>query len=216
MKRSFVEATMNSPLNERLLESFDFADLENFLMCSEEKEDNVEHISETTLDLNAMPEWLSESQKTQVFDYNGANELPSPSPSESSSVSTERFLGDEQQLSTKEALFTEKELLELSVKEINRLLKVRGLSEQEITRVKNRRRTLKNRGYAQHSRLRRIQTKKDLEKEKSSLLKELEEVQQQLDLVRWERDSYKNRYLNLWAEVSKMAGKPPKVSSTPN
>ena len=206
---------MTSPLTERLFEPLDF-DLENFFMLSEEKEDNMQHISDTTLDLNAMPEWLSESQRAQVFDYNGANELPSPSPSESSSVSTEHFLGDEQQLSTKEAQFTEKELLELSVKEINRLLKVRGLSEQEITRVKNRRRTLKNRGYAQHSRLRRIQTKKDLEKEKSSLVKELEEVQQQLNLVRYERDSYKNRYLNLCAEVSKMAGKPPKVSSTPN
>lgn len=207
---------MTSPLNERLLETFDFADLENFFMFPEEKEDDVQHLSDTTLDLNAMPEWLSESQKTQVFDYNGANELPSPSPSESSSVSTERFLGDEQQLSAKEAMFTEKELLELSVKEINRLLKVRGLSEQEITRVKNRRRTLKNRGYAQHSRLRRIQTKRDLEKEKSSLLQELVEVQQQLDLVRGERDAYKNRYLSLYTEVSKMAGKPPKVSSIPN
>ena len=44
-------------------------------------------------------------------------------------------------------LITEKELQRFSVKEINNLRRLRGLSKEEITRVKQQRRAFKNRGY---------------------------------------------------------------------
>lgn len=198
--------------------SVDLLELENFWIYPEGKEDDAQHVPDSTLDLDGMPEWLSETQQPQVFHEGQLQVKPeelSPSPSESSSTSTGHFFREEQPLSDKESQFTEKELRELSVKDINRLLKERGLSKAEIARVKHRRRTLKNRGYAQHSRLRRIETKNNLEIEKKSLLKELEQLQQQLAVTERERDMFKNKYVKLLTQVSKMPGKVLKISPLP-
>ena len=201
------------------LTDFDsFIDLDPFWIYQEEKDENAEQVPDSTLDLNGMPEWLSETHQPQVLvdddKFKASDEL-SPSPSECSSTSTEHFFGEEQQLSAKESQFTEKELRELSVKEVNRLLKERGLSKDEIARVKHRRRTLKNRGYAQHSRLKRIETKNNLEKEKLTLVQELARLQQQVSVAERERDMFKKKYLKLLTEVSKMPGKVLKITPLP-
>lgn len=213
-----VDRNAVSPLND---ESFLFeqsnVDLsELFWIAPEEKVEDAQNVPDSTLDLDGMPEWLSEFH--QPVDFNVENKSSdefSPSPSESSSTSAGHFFGEEQQLSGNESKFTEKELRELSVKELNRLLKERGLTKEEVARVKHRRRTLKNRGYAQHSRLRRIETKNNLESEKKSLLQELEQLQQQLAAAARERDIFKAKYVKLLTQVSKMPGKVLKITPLP-
>ena len=49
------------------------------------------------------------------------------------------------------------------MKELNRILKTKGLSREEVTNIKQRRRTLKNRGYAATVRVKREETKGELE-----------------------------------------------------
>lgn len=193
-------------------------------MNAEEKEEKAQHVPDLTLDLNGMPAWLSETCQPRILDDRNilnttavvASEEFSPAPSECSSTSNSHFFSEDEQLSPNEMKFTEKELRELSVKDINRLLKERGLSKDEIARVKHRRRTLKNRRYAQHSRLRRIETKNNLEVEKNSLSQELEKLRKQVSSVERERDMYKDKYVKLLTQVSKMPGKLIKISPLPN
>lgn len=198
------QGTLNS---DDIFDANMFSEIQHLWFPSEVKEESAQSVPESTLDLDGMPAWLSEtySPSRQFYDDKASRESQaSPSLSEISSTSTGHFFP--QELSAKEALFTEKELRELGVKDINNLLKLRGLSKAEIDRVKQRRRTLKNRGYAQHSRLRRIENKTNLEVEKESLLKELEQVQRQVDATARERDFYKNKYVQLLTQVSKLPG----------
>ena len=201
-----------SPLTDETGFSFDpFSALENFwIMNAEEKEEKAQHVPDLTLNLNGMPAWLSETCQPRILDDQNilnttavvASEEFSPAPSECISTSNSHFFSEDEQLSPNEMKFTEKELRELSVKDINRLLKERGLSKDEIARVKQRRRTLKNREYAKHSRWRRIETKNNLEVEKKSLSQELEKLRKQVSSVERERDMYKDKYVELLTQVS--------------
>lgn len=195
----------------------DFSELSHIWFTSEVKQESAQSVPESTLDLNGMPAWLSETFPAQHIyeddeqdDKASEHSIGSPSLSESSSTSIGHFFP--QETSAKVALFTDKELRELGVKEINSLLKVRGLSKEEVAQVKQRRRTLKNRSYAQHSRMRRIENKTNLEITRDNLLKELEQVQRQLAVTSRERDFFKSKYVKLLAQVSKMPGRVLKIS----
>ena len=90
---------------------------------------------------------------------------------------------------------TDEELVNMPVKELNNAL--RGLTEEDVFRVKQRRRTLKNRGYAQNSRTKRVRQKEDLEDERQKLKKELEQLSRENEELKRARDDVKKKYDSL-------------------
>lgn len=90
---------------------------------------------------------------------------------------------------------TDEELESMSVKELNRVLRV--IPKEEAKRLKQRRRTLKNRGYAQNCRHKRVNERDGLHEEVEKLRELRESLESQLKEVTAERDSYKQKLNNL-------------------
>ncbi|CAB4068437.1 unnamed protein product [Lepeophtheirus salmonis] len=90
----------------------------------------------------------------------------------------------------------ETNLLQLSVRELNR--KLSGLSKEEILQAKRKRRTLKNRTYAQNCRSKRMNHRKDMEEMNKKLCRELGLLKSQLHAVSEERDDLKKRLQELF------------------
>lgn len=74
---------------------------------------------------------------------------------------------------------------------------MRGLTRDEIVRMKQRRRTLKNRGYAASCRIKRIEQKDELEMEKSQEWTDLQQLENENERLRGETDSWRLKYESL-------------------
>ena len=171
-----------------------------------------------TLSANLEPEMLvagtDDTDSTDSFDVDKALAALCGSSSEAAQI---RELGpyansEEIKCETREArsgrsqYITDEELVELSVRDLNRRLQ--GLNKSEVQRLKQRRRTLKNRGYAHNCRNRRIMVKEELQTENDKLRTIISELQRKLSHVTRERDQYKQQHLRRSSTTSSSAGSP--------
>jgi len=83
------------------------------------------------------------------------------------------------------------ELMSLSTRELNRRLQ--SASPDERSRLKQRRRTLKNRGYAQTCRTRRLDDQHKLKDTNDSLVTEVNELKETVYTLTAERDYYREQ-----------------------
>jgi len=83
------------------------------------------------------------------------------------------------------------ELVLLPVRELNRRLQ--GVSKEVVLQLKQKRRTLKNRGYAQNCRTKRLQHRWELEKHNDGLMSELDKLRLQVVTLTQERDLYRTQ-----------------------
>lgn len=100
---------------------------------------------------------------------------------------------------------TDEELVRMSVRELNRQLKASGLTKMEMVKMKQRRRTLKNRGYAASCRNKRLEQKDDLEGERSVVVQEITRLKQENRALENQIDDLHFKY-NALLERAKQKG----------
>lgn len=88
-------------------------------------------------------------------------------------------------------LINDELLMSLTVRELNKRL--HGCPREEVVRLKQKRRTLKNRGYAQNCRSKRLQQRHDLEITNRNLHSDLQRIKIELARVSQERDHLKQK-----------------------
>ncbi|XP_078096339.1 transcription factor MafK isoform X2 [Mustelus asterias] len=87
---------------------------------------------------------------------------------------------------------SDQELVSMTVRELNQHL--RGLSKEEIVQLKQRRRTLKNRGYAASCRVKRVTQKEELQRQWSDLQQEVAKLTRENANMRLELDCLHSKY----------------------
>ena len=89
-------------------------------------------------------------------------------------------------------VLSDDELVAMSVRELNHHL--RGLTKEDMVRLKQRRRTLKNRGYAASCRIKRVTQKEELERQKWDLQREVDKLARENVSMRLELDALRAKY----------------------
>ncbi|KAM3826999.1 transcription factor MafK isoform 1-T1 [Vipera latastei] len=90
------------------------------------------------------------------------------------------------------AVLSDDELVSMSVRELNQHL--RGLTKEEVIRLKQRRRTLKNRGYAASCRIKRVTQKEELERQRVELQQEVAKLARENRSMKLELDALRSKY----------------------
>lgn len=103
-------------------------------------------------------------------------------------------------------------LTTLTVRELNKRL--HGCPREEVVRLKQKRRTLKNRGYAQNCRSKRLHQRHELEKTNRQLNQDLHRLKQEYTRVCQERDQLKQRLQSRSGTSSSAQNTPPNCGST--
>lgn len=86
---------------------------------------------------------------------------------------------------------TEEQLVSFTARDLNRIC--RDMPEDVIKQLKKRRRTLKNRGYAYNSRIRRVTQKNGLEVERDDLQKQLLQLTERCKALEQEAEEWKKK-----------------------
>nr|XP_039254309.1 transcription factor MafK-like [Styela clava] len=90
---------------------------------------------------------------------------------------------------------TDEELLNISVPELNRHL--RGLNAEEVKALKQRRRTLKNRGYAASCRVKRLTQKEELDIKRQQLRHDVEKIARENTIMTAELEMLQRKFEDL-------------------
>ena len=89
---------------------------------------------------------------------------------------------------------SDQELVTLSTKELNRMLKKKGISKDRAKEIKRERRTLKNRGYAANCRVKREDEEKTLEQENERLCRLITHHRMYVEKTKKETELMKQRF----------------------
>lgn len=119
-------------------------------------------------------------------------QMITPPPSvESSAGPRRRHKRDSYSLDIPLCDLDDEDLVTLPVRELNKRLQ--GLTKDEIQRLKQKRRTLKNRGYAQNCRSKRMLHKTQLERTNNSLLDQIDALQRHVSVLTREKNYFKQQ-----------------------
>merc|ERR1719420_1116615 len=80
-------------------------------------------------------------------------------------------------------IISDPDLINIDIKELNKMLKERGISKDLATRLKQRRRTLKNRNYASSCREKKDEEILTLEKEKGTEVEEITRMEEENEMI---------------------------------
>ena len=136
--------------------------------------------------------------RAEVGDKIGCGLRFSPSQAQSPAAPSPKIAGDYDEYppinQRVDVGLSDQELVTLSTKELNRMLKKKGISKDRAKEIKRERRTLKNRGYAANCRVKREDEEKTLEQENERLCRLITHHRMYVEKTKKETELMKQRF----------------------